>query len=60
MNVVSRWEPIINNLSFSDIYIFSLVNNGKLNRQVNFFIVIVWDSFFETAFYRKIIFNILD
>ena len=36
-NVVSRWENIINNLSFNDIYIFSSFGNGRQNRQMDFF-----------------------
>ena len=53
-NVVSRWENITNSLSFDDIYNFSLFSNGKLNRQMDFFfIVIVQKSFLEAAFIRS-------
>lgn len=50
----SRWENIINNLSFDGIYIFSSFSKGRLNRQMDFFIVIVQESFFEAAFFRSV------
>lgn len=40
-NVVSRWENIINNLFFNDIYIFSSFDNGRLNKQMDFFMATV-------------------